>query len=273
MHLSATVRLPRDPGGVTHWEFADPPVLVGVTTAERVGELDGTIWSAPGVYCLLGPADDRDAGALRAEVGGAQTRLRTRVLDQRRSREWWDSVVTAVCGAWLASARWGPSEATYLEGQLYRRLRGELFGELANRVSPPRVHLDGFRVADLDRSVGAIASVLYLLGSVHIAAVGSAPPPGDRPAQTTWVRAAAQALDDVGGEGLPVRDICARIHAAGLRDPRDSLTPEQTLHRELRHAARNPRVTGIARIEGTPVRYALTANTAAGRLTRRGPSR
>lgn len=273
-HVAAAVRLPRDAGGMSWWEFAMPPVLVAVVAADRVSELEPSRWSAPGVHCLLGAADDRDAGALRAEVGGAPTRVRERVRSQRRAREWWHAALVAISGSWLDSATWGPGEATYLERRLYQRLRRELFGELTNRVSPPHAEPDAFRTAELDATVDALTSVVHLLGSAHITAVDRAQPPkAHRPAPMTWTQAAARVLGGAGRQGLPVRDIATRIHADGLRDPRETLTPEQTLHRELRQAARDPKATGIQRLEGSPVRYASVAGAPQDHLPRGASSR
>ena len=58
-------------------------------------------------------------------------------------------------------------------------------------------------------------------------------------------------------EGLTVHEIVQRIHAAGLRDPAATRSPEQTLFRDLREATRPGRDGPFRRTSVKPLCYGL----------------
>ena len=68
--------------------------------------------------------------------------------------------MAVVSGADTAPGQWGPSDVTWLEGALYRRLLEDLAGTVANRCAPPSVDLDPFRVAELEAMLSPCLSVL-----------------------------------------------------------------------------------------------------------------
>lgn len=258
-HYSATTRLPKAPGSYAQFEVGSPPMLLAAVGRDDVATLSAAIWSVPGVYFLLGPDGDEGAGALQINVGKAPTRVRERLVVQRRNKEWWGLAVAVVSGASVASALWCAGDTAWLERALYHRLQAEQLGRLDNQTTPPDCDLDRFRVEELSAVLGPCLSVLTLFGLPQVTDVGIEDDDGnhDTGAPRTWLECARAVLRDASPEGLTVHEIVQRIHAAGLRDPAATRSPEQTLFRDLREATRPGRDGPFRRTSVKPLCYGL----------------
>ena len=154
------------------------PAALKVAVVERPQVKDlGEEWADAGVYLLLDrPSPDGSWGAYvgkSAAAGGVRNRLQHHERDANKS-SWYRAVV--VCGGW------DEAEVAWLEGQVYRALRGLAGVSLSNTQEPGSGRLSQHRQMPLLTVSVVLTGALALIG--HPTANGNSqpePPPGPGP--------------------------------------------------------------------------------------------